>query len=68
MVSYEESVNIVKGISLIMLTCLSLIGIIPIYCMEINYNFIGLANSFSAGMFISISLIHLIPDSNDILT
>jgi len=41
-------------------------GLVPLFCKKciLNSSFIGIANAFSGGIFLSTGLFHLIPEVN----
>jgi amino acid permease len=58
------TIQVVLTISIFLISII--FGFIPLFCKKCIFNssFIGIANAFSGGIFLSTGLFHLIPEVN----
>ena len=58
------TIQVLLTISLFLINLI--FGLIPLFCKKciLNSSFIGIANAFSGGIFLSTGLFHLIPEVN----
>ena len=68
----QEITEETTGVTLQVLLTISILlvnlifGLVPLFCKKciLNSSFIGIANAFSGGIFLSTGLFHLIPEVN----